>query len=169
MEEILFNKKLLIVVASIIAFLAIALLATSIIIIYINNANENARRKAIINKSNDFIALWGTYNYKTFPDYKNEVKTYMAPGLFEQNFSNQLSLDIRKGRMVTDKYSITTKPIKPDSVNKPSDTEYVIGLTVSEKVVSSLADENYQRQRSVSLTWDKQDNNFKITKISYSP
>ena len=169
MEEIFFNRKLLITAAGIIISIMVALLVTSIIIIYINNSKENARRTALENNSKKFITLWGTYDYNSFPNYKDRVKSYMSPDLFQQNFSNQLSLDIRKGRMLTDKYSITTEPEKIDSINKVSDIEYIVTLTVSEKTSSNLADENYQKKRSVSLAWDKQGSDFKITKISYSP
>lgn len=108
------------------------------------------RWRPILERNQAFIEAWGSYSYQTFDDYPQKVQSYLDSTLFNEYFSDKYSLELRKGKMITKKYSIKTELIKVTS-KKFGNNEAVVSAVINETLSSN--EENYVKAKNITITW----------------
>lgn len=139
-------------------FVVVIVLVTTLLLI-----NVNQKRK-IESINNEFISLWGTYDYNTFAEYPNKVRDYLDPAFFETVLGDKQSLYIRRARMISKNYSIKTRPIKTNKIDRTKDG-YKIETRILETVTSK--EENYEKEKNIKIIWIKVKNNWRVKELSY--
>jgi len=151
------NKKLIIVAA---VAIIVILTVISIVNYYVDRSTKNTLMK----KTENFIEVWGNYNYQSFSSYPEKTKEYLSEQAYQDYFGNTNAILIRSGRLNTQQFSLTTKAEKSRFVKK-NGSVYVFNIMVVEE--STAYNEPERLTRQVDVYWEKEQDDWKVIKVEY--
>lgn len=125
---------------------------------YLGRAAEQRTQKELVTKSKEFVKKWGNFKDESSDEYLSSIKPYISGQLYNdyQESTQELKGSKAEGVKGAESYFI----IKTDPEIKKVDKTYE---TTVRGQRSYAGEEKYDQV--VTLTWQKQDNDYVITDL----